>query len=130
MRCTNPHWSRAVVGDVRLLCPQDGVKWSLTCISAFCLRPPTVGLFAKVTRLLRSVSSVMLCRSFALIDPRCIMGHRGSSFPCCVSSPNATFKQDLLCISVELNARFCLLYFNISLLFCWPSVRVANRPRV
>lgn len=114
VRCTNPPWSWSEVGDARLLCPEDSVKWSLTCIPAFCLRPPTGRLFAKVTRLLWSASSVMSCRSFALIDPCCIMGHRGSSFPCCVSSPNATFKQDLLCISMGLNARFSLLYFNIS----------------
>lgn len=88
------------------LCPQDNVKWSLTCISAFCLRPPTDGLFSKVTRLLWSLSSAILCGSCALTNPCCIMGQRGSFFFLAVtaSSPAETVQHNGPCISPNYTA--------------------------
>lgn len=67
-------------------CPKDNVKWSLTWIFAFCLRPPTDSLFSKVTRLLWSVSPLILGGSLRLIDPCFGLGHGESPLPCCIGA--------------------------------------------
>lgn len=106
-RCTMCCWYLGgirVAGDMRLLCPQDNVKWRLTCISDFCLRPPTDRLFSKVKRLFWSVSSVVSCWERC---PNWRLLHFGSQknpSPCCT----CIFETWLLVYILEVNVYLCI----------------------